>query len=1473
MDHTEESSEYGISNIKFAKGCSTEKNNSLAPIKGSKEGWSFVPHPKHLLLEKFRPVPINLLPRTINSCREGQPHSTFSVAKLLWDGGTLSKVPFRIPGHSKKRFVRLKHGGNERSKLQVSLRPPTAGSTSPRFAAYPLCIEWGDPKCACPNEIFLKDVKEIRFGRQTSAFLAYLAWNGNKSLPDDIFCFSVVSADRTIDFMADTTHEATSWRDALSSLMLEFQRWKTESPSILPTPPSPFHRNRWDPELHKESFFAAVKNADVEVFKWHLEQGCAINFMEETTGDTALTSACRLGRTNVVELALKHGAKNDPHPDFGQTALQVAVLTGHADCTRLILETAAPSQSDIIISNHADGNGEAPIHVASRCGNLGILELLVLHGANIRLLDSAGRTSLHCAAQGTHPDCLRYLLDVGGDSLVEERDDRGRTCLHVAIGAGNVECVRVLLEAAADVQAATFHGITAVEQARLGKSQQVIKVMEEYDVSLEDQESPSLPYSGLVSEQDEKNQPNNCYENADLFDGLDVFKVSFGLSSMQGNTIANARLQNYTEIPPGRYDNAGTNACLIARKSLLDGDLADRRTRSSEIVRCSDFSDLQGPDQYEFHQCDQESSYVRFNQQWRSGHYNESINGGYNCSGLYNSIEEFDVHSDIWQVFYDSGYPYYMRVKDGHSQWEDPRQHLASEKTMINTEDSASRLNHIILSPQKYEFSNDIDAKYSNDPNSGRHDKSRTSEAGLQPVSNISASPPSINKNKVEKGEDKKEMPHLGLTSVENDVINAELSTANSKKLVKYTEMVSVGVPIVAAEKKMKQDGVSPSAISQLLSSAGCGSKYNQQQSTHKIKSQSGTSDIQKAAYNFMPLCIEKKAVGSPKSQKDKKEMTEDPILAKYIKMISVGVPLASVLHKMKVDGVCQSKIQAFEQANGVVTTRLHQDAGTVPMPPAPSIDLRSNISKDDLMSDAVLSKYTKMASMGVPPSAVLNKLRMDDIDGDKIALFKLIFDLETDVVGQERKFRETKGLLLPPQPVLMRKASIKLQKIHWKPVAEEKLQDSLWARGNSAESDVDQVALKQLESLFGAKPSNNLKEKKLSTGKAKKEVRLIELKRANNVAISLAQFRSFRNFDDLCKAVVTQDDEKINVEKLLNLQALLPTPQELDSIKRHSSGIEGLGSAELFFLSVSKFPRFAFKLQSFLSSLQFSDQVQETSETLDLLGKACTEVVESQKLASMLRKLLVVGNIMNGSVGTPKAAGITLDSLLKTANKRGSDGETTVLDYVVATLIKQGDKNNIIDFWQSMPSVREASRMDVREIRSSIKELQWKVNSVQTGFVTEDKNIQEGPAIHDTRKFIDKSNSFIEKATLVLKDLSSKLQNIEVKACSLCSFFAEDTSTCQSSSIFEVLLSFSKLVEKSKESLERKERIVKRRAQMNTPIRNSRGTSSKPKYEQDKDVGFEKSDAKQKMDGQSLLLQSISQRRLSSVLDNDDKF
>lgn len=200
----------------------------------------------------------------------------------------------------------------------------------------------------------------------------------------------------------------------------------------------------------RRRLFPAVSRGDVPAVLALFDQGCPVDLVQTGTGDTPMLLACRLGDIEMTRECLRRGSCNDPHPAFGQTALHAAVASGQEACARLLLETAAPSRSDAVISNHKDPNKETPLHVACRGGYSGIVDALLHHGADMRAVDKRGNTPLHGAAGGGQAHALASLLDAGGDGVLEEKNAKGERALHAAAAAGHIACVELLLGIAAE---------------------------------------------------------------------------------------------------------------------------------------------------------------------------------------------------------------------------------------------------------------------------------------------------------------------------------------------------------------------------------------------------------------------------------------------------------------------------------------------------------------------------------------------------------------------------------------------------------------------------------------------------------------------------------------------------------------------------------------------------------------------------------------------------------------------------------------------------------------------------------------------------------------------------------------------------------------------------------------------------------------------------------------------------------------
>lgn len=226
-------------------------------------------------------------------------------------------------------------------------------------------------------------------------------------------------------------------------------------------------------------FFWAL-TGDCKSLRAALEGGVNVNSIDPVTTDTPMMIACRKGHTDVVRLCLEFGGKNDPHPEFGQTALHASITEQKIESARVLLDVAAASEADFIISNLADPSGQTPLHTAAYVGSAALVELLLHHGADIATLDIQGQTALHLSASSGVKACLAMLLDHGGDYHIDLQDKGGHTPLHHASFHGRLDCVRLLLETAADVSIRNYEGLTAYNLASAQGHHQIGLLLLEY---------------------------------------------------------------------------------------------------------------------------------------------------------------------------------------------------------------------------------------------------------------------------------------------------------------------------------------------------------------------------------------------------------------------------------------------------------------------------------------------------------------------------------------------------------------------------------------------------------------------------------------------------------------------------------------------------------------------------------------------------------------------------------------------------------------------------------------------------------------------------------------------------------------------------------------------------------------------------------------------------------------------------------
>jgi hypothetical protein len=91
-----------------------------------------------------------------------------------------------------------------------------------------------------------------------------------------------------------------------------------------------------------------------------------------------------------------------------------------------------------------DSSKRSPLHIASKCGHVALVSILIQKGYSAHLRDKFLRTPLHIACQSSQARVAQTLLESGSD--IYARDSIGRTSLHYASCGISLELVSLLLQ-------------------------------------------------------------------------------------------------------------------------------------------------------------------------------------------------------------------------------------------------------------------------------------------------------------------------------------------------------------------------------------------------------------------------------------------------------------------------------------------------------------------------------------------------------------------------------------------------------------------------------------------------------------------------------------------------------------------------------------------------------------------------------------------------------------------------------------------------------------------------------------------------------------------------------------------------------------------------------------------------------------------------------------------------------------------
>lgn len=189
-------------------------------------------------------------------------------------------------------------------------------------------------------------------------------------------------------------------------------------------------------------------------------------------------------------MLLARGVDLDARNQEGMTPLSMAAENSHEGCVLALIRDGANI-------NSRDNLDKILLHLASKKGNLDLLNLLlargisidaqdyhkvaalstaidgrpgacvlalIQHGVDINCKGTTGLTALHIASESGDLGMLEILLQARVVEL-DARNDRGETPLFIAAQSSNEDCVLALVRRGADVNAQDENGIPALHLA------------------------------------------------------------------------------------------------------------------------------------------------------------------------------------------------------------------------------------------------------------------------------------------------------------------------------------------------------------------------------------------------------------------------------------------------------------------------------------------------------------------------------------------------------------------------------------------------------------------------------------------------------------------------------------------------------------------------------------------------------------------------------------------------------------------------------------------------------------------------------------------------------------------------------------------------------------------------------------------------------------------------------------------------
>jgi len=359
------------------------------------------------------------------------------------------------------------------------------------------------------------------------------------------------------------------------------------------------------------------------------------------------------------------------------------------------------------------------------------------------------------------------------------------------------------------------------------------------------------------------------------------------------------------------------------------------------------------------------------------------------------------------------------------------------------------------------------------------------------------------------------------------------------------------------------------------------------------------------------------------------------------------------------------------------------------------------------------------------------------------------------------------------------------------------------------------------LESLFSISPAKEKEPKNaFRTSMPKQTTTILDMRKANNTAIILAQFKLTPSG---IRSKVEDMDPTITTEQLIALHSILTSisDQEIKSLNDvQPSVIPTLSTPDLFVYQLLQIPYAERRVRAWLVQRQMRAHIEDIENILDLVEKASNEVRASRKFSSLLKVILALGSVLNRGTYLSNTKGFRLDTLLRlgetkartrsrsidTDDKPKKQSNYSLLHYLAEVVSR--DNPELLSVGAELVSAPRATGLGLDNAAETLADCQENLRAVQALLVD-----LQGCAGQGTRAFAQEMRPFAGETRLRLDALASRWAEINGLYSSLATYYGEDPKKLSTKDFFHIITEFVKSLEQAHGDNEKQQQIQRRRS------------------------------------------------------------